>query len=99
MVKSWTAKVTVTEWDRALLVPVTETCLVPAVEKLQDSVELPDPVMLVGETPHEAVVLVARATTAAKPFCPAKVIVEAPAALTFVVTLVGLAAIVKSWTI
>jgi len=51
-----------------MLVPVTETCLVPAVANVQDSVELPDPVTLVGDTLHDAVVLVARLTIPAKPF-------------------------------
>ena len=66
--------------------------------KVQDSVELPDPVTLVGDTLHDAVVLVARLTTPAKPFNPVTVMVEVPAALTFTLTLAGLAAIVKSWT-
>ena len=47
---------------------MTETCLVPVVVKVHDNVELPEPVTLVGETLHEAVVLVARLTTPAKPF-------------------------------
>jgi len=72
--------------------------LVPVVVKVQDSVELPDPVTLVGDTLQEAVVLVARATTPAKPFRPVTVTLEVPAALTFTLTLNGLAAIVKSWT-
>jgi len=66
--------------------------------KVQDSVELPDPVTLVGDTLQEAVVLVARATTPAKPFRPVTVTHRRPAALTFTLTLNGLAAIVKSWT-
>ena len=76
--------------------PVTETCLVPVVVKVHDNVELPDPVTLVGETLHEAVVLVARATIPAKPFRPVTVMLEVPAALTLTLTLNGLAAIVKS---
>jgi hypothetical protein len=98
IVKSWTTKVTVTEWDREPLVPVTETCLLPVDVKVQDSVELPEPVTLVGETVQDAVVLVTRLTTPAKPFRPVTVIAEVPAALTLTLTLVGLAAIVKSWT-
>ena len=62
---------------------------------VQDSVALPDPVTLFGATEHE-VLLVERPTTPAKPFRPVTVILDVPAALTFVVTLVGLAAIVKS---
>jgi len=77
---------------------VTETCLVPVVVKVHDNVELPEPVTLVGETLHEAVVLVTRLTTPTKPFRPVTVIVEVPAALTLTLTVVGLAAMVKSWT-
>ena len=98
IVKSWTTKVTVTECERAALVPVTETCLLPVVLKVHESVALPDPVTLVGETVHEAVVFVARLTTPAKPFRPVTVMLEVPAAFTFTLTLVGLAVIVKSWT-
>ena len=76
--------------------PVTETCLVPVVVNVHDRVELPDPVTLVGETLHETVVLVARLTTPVNPFRAVIVIVDVPAALTFTLTLVGLAVIVKS---
>ena len=68
MVKSWTTNVTVTEWDRDPLVPVTNTCLLPVDVKVHDSVALPEPVTLVGDTVHDAVVLVTRLTTPAKPF-------------------------------
>ena len=70
----------------------------PVVVKVHDSVELPDPVTLAGETVQEAVVLVARLTTPAKPFWPVIVILDVPAAFTFTVTLDGLAVMVKSWT-
>jgi len=69
---------------------------VPVVVKVHDNVELPEPVTLVGETLHEAVVLVARLTTPVNPFRAVIVIVDVPAALTFTLTLVGLAVIVKS---
>ena len=69
--------------------------MVPVVVKVQDSVELPEPVTLVGDTEHE-VLLVAKLTTPAKPFRPVTVMLEVPAALTFTLTLNGLAAIVKS---
>ena len=42
--------------------------------------------------------LVVRLTTPAKPFRPVTVILEVPALLALTVTVVGLAAIVKSWT-
>ena len=96
IVKSWTTNVTVTECDRLPLVPVTDTCLLPVVVKVHDRVELPDPVTLVGETLHDAVVLVARLTTPAKPLTADIVMLDVPAAFTLTVTLVGLAAIVKS---
>ena len=72
--------------------------MAPVLVKVQDRVALPEPVTLVGETVHEAVVLVTRLTTPAKPFRPVTVIEEVPAELMLTLTLVGLAAIVKSWT-
>ena len=62
---------------------------------VHDRVELPDPVTLVGETLHD-VLLVARLTTPAKPLTADTVMLDVPAAFTLTVTLVGLAAIVKS---
>ena len=98
IVKSWTTKVTVTEWDRLPLVPVTPTWTVPAAAKVHDRAALPDPVTLVGDTLHE-VLFVARVTTPAKPFTAVIVIVEVPAEPALTVTLVGDAVIVKSWTL
>jgi len=72
--------------------------LLPVEVNVHDNVALPEPVTLAGETVQEAVVLVARLTTPAKPFWPVIVILDVPAAFTFTVTLDGLAAIVKSWT-
>ena len=69
----------------------------PVEVKVQDSVELPEPVRLVGESVHD-VLLVVRLTTPANPLMAEAVIVEVPAAFTLTFTLVGLAAIVKSWT-
>jgi hypothetical protein len=48
-------------------VPVTPTWKVAALVKVQESVEVPDPVTLVGDTVHE-VLLVVRLTTPANPF-------------------------------
>ena len=98
IVKSWTTKVTVTEWDRLPLVPVTPTWTVPAAAKVHDRVALPDPVTLVGDTLHE-VLFVARVTTPANPFTAVIVIVEVPAEPALTVTPVGDAVIVKSWTL
>ena len=92
-----TMNVTVTECDRDPLAPVTNTCLVPVVVNVHDRVELPEPVMVVGERVHE-VLLVVRLTTPAKPFRPVIVIVEVAATFWVALTLVGLAVIVKSWT-
>jgi hypothetical protein len=91
--------VTVAECDNGLLVPVTETCLFPVVLNVHDRVALPDPVTLAGETEHEEVVLVTRLTMAENPSNPVIVTLEVPALPTFSLTLVGLAAIVKSSTV
>ena len=96
MVKFTMLYVTVTECDSEPLVPVTPTCTVEPVVNVQDSVALPEPVTLVGDTVHDAVVLVTRLTTPAKPLRAVIVIVDVPAEPALTVTLVGLAAIVKS---
>ena len=88
---------TVTEWESAALVPVTPTWNVPPVAKVHESVELPEPVTLVGETVHD-VLLVVRLTTPANPFRPVTVMVDVAAVPGLNVTLVGLALMVKSWT-
>jgi hypothetical protein len=72
--------------------------LLPVELNVQESVALPEPVRLVGETVHDEVVFVARVTTPANPLTGVTVIVEVPAEFTFTLTLVGLAAMVKSWT-
>ncbi len=90
-VKSWTTNVTVAEWDRLPLVPVTVTWTVPADGKLQERVEVPDPETLPGVSVQTEVSLLARVTTPANPLRPVTVIVEVAAVLAFVVTLVGLA--------
>jgi len=68
-----------------------------AAANVQESVELPEPVTLVGLS-VQAVLLLARLTTPANPFNPVTAIVEVAAVPALTVTLVGLAAIVKSWT-
>jgi hypothetical protein len=89
--------VIVTEWDREALVPVTPTWRVPADANVHESVEAPEPFTLDGDTVHE-VLLVARLTILPKPFRLVMVTVDMPAEPALVVTLVGLAVIVKSWT-
>jgi hypothetical protein len=77
-------------------VPVTDTCLVPALVKVHESVELPEPpATLVGERVH-AVLLLARLTVPVNPPTGLMVIVEVAAVPALTVTLVGLAVIVKS---
>jgi hypothetical protein len=98
IVKSWTATVTFTERIREPLVPVTRTCLIPVELNVQVRVEVPEPVTLVGERVHE-VLFVARLTRPANPFTAVIVIVDMPWALTLTLTVVGLAAIVKSSTV
>jgi len=66
--------------------------------KLHDRLAAPEPVTLVGVTAHE-VLFVPRLTTPANPFKPVTVIVEVPGEPTLTVMLVGLAAMVKSWTV
>jgi hypothetical protein len=84
-------------WDSDALAPVTVTWIVPADAKLQDRVELPEPVTLVGETVHE-VLFVAKLTTPAKPFRADTVTVELPGEPALTVTLAVAAVTVKSWT-
>jgi hypothetical protein len=76
---------------------------VPLVVAVHDRVEVPEPVTLVGVRAHPipvAGLLVAvKLTTPPKPLTAVIVIVEVPAWLTLTATLVGLAAIVKSWTV
>jgi hypothetical protein len=77
IVKSWTTNVTVTEWDRDPLVPVTATWNVPVEANVHESVELPEPDTIVGESEHE-VLFELRPTTAANPLTGLTVIVEVP---------------------
>jgi hypothetical protein len=65
---------------------------------VQDKVEPPDPVTLVGDILHD-VLLVARLTTLAKPFSAATVTVDVPAVAALTVTVVGLAEVPKSWNL
>lgn len=76
--------------------PVTVTVTLPVVVKMQDSVELPDPpVMLVGDK-VQAELLLVKPTVPVKPFRGEIVIDEVPAEPTTTLTVVGLAAMVKS---
>jgi hypothetical protein len=83
-------------------VPVIVTVKAPLTVAVQDRVEVPEPVTLVGARvqviPVAGLTVAVKLTTPAKPFTAATVIVEVPAWLTLTATLVGLAAMVKSWT-
>ena len=79
--------------------PVTVTVYDPAVP-LQESVDVPEPVTLVGFRVHvkpvAGLMLGVRLTDAANPSRAVTVMVEAPEAPARTVALIGLAAIVKS---
>jgi hypothetical protein len=81
---------------------VTVTVKDPLAEGVQDSVEVPEPVTLAGVSVHDRPVAgetaAVRLTTPANPLTAVTVIVEVPAMPTVVETEVGLAAIMKSWT-
>ncbi len=78
--------------------PVTLTWTVDAELKVHESVPLPDPVTLVGETVHE-VLFVARLTTPEKPLRGVTVTAEVPAVPVFRMADVGFAVMVKSVTV
>jgi hypothetical protein len=84
------------------LVPVTVTVYTPC-DPLQDRVEVPDPVTLVGVRvqvkPVAGETVAVRETIPLNPFRAVTVIVEVPEAPARTVTVAGLAAIVKSWTV
>ena len=79
------------------------TTKLPLVVAVQERVEVPEPVTLVGVRVHVipvvGLIVAVRLTTPAKPLTAVMVIVEVPAWFTFTLTLVGLAAIVKSCTV
>ncbi len=64
---------------------------------MQESVALPEPVMLIGDI-VQAVLLLTRLMMLAKPLTAPTVIVEVPAEFALTVTLVGFAVRVKSCT-
>jgi hypothetical protein len=94
---------TATECDKEPLVPVTVTVNVPLAEDAQDMAEFPEPTTLIGERVQESPVdgdaLAVRLTTPTNPLTSANVKVEFPAIPTLTVTVAGLAARVKSWTV
>jgi len=70
---------------------------------VQDKVDVPEPVTLVGVRvqvrPVVGETVAVRLTTPLKPWSAVIVIVEVPAVPALVATEAGLAAIVKSWTV
>ena len=92
-------KLTVAEWDRVPLAPVTVTVYDPA-DPLQESVEVPEPVTLVGARvqvkPVVGLMLEVRLTVPANPSSEVTVMVEVPEEPARTVALIGLAAIEKS---
>ncbi len=88
-------------WDREPLVPVTVTVNEPLADEVQERVEVPEPpVTLVGDRvqvrPVAGDTEAVRATVPVNPLTGAIVIVEVPVPPTVMLTLVGLALIVKS---
>jgi hypothetical protein len=81
-------------------VPVTVTVKAPLVVAVHDRVEVPEPEIVVRVReqviPLFGLIVGARLTTPANPLTAVIVIVDGPAWLTFIGTLVGLAATVKS---
>jgi hypothetical protein len=94
-------KVALAEWLSVVLVPVTARTKVPAPVALQETVAVPDPVMLLGVMAPQvnpAGGVSVMDTTPAKPLCAVIVIVETTEAPAW--TAAGEeAAIVKSWTV
>ena len=88
----FTINVTVTEWDRLPLVPVTPMLNVPMDENVQDNLAVPEPARLVGLTTHE-VLFVDRLTTAWNPLSGVTIMLDAAALLTLALTVDELAVI------
>jgi len=98
-----TLNVTVMLWDSAPFVLVTVTTKLPLVVAVHERVEVPEPVTLVGVRvqvmPVAGLLVEVKLTTPVNPLTAVMAIVEVPAWFTLRGTLVGLAAIVKSWTV
>ncbi len=78
--------------------PVTVTVTEPAEVKVHDNVDEPEPPVIVAGDRVQALLSLVRATSAENPLTGAIVIVEVPGEPTVVVTVVGVALIVKSAT-
>ena len=75
---------------------MTTTDTVPAAVKVQESVEVPEPPVMDAALRVHAELFEVSATVPVNPLIGEMVIVEVPAELTTTVTVVGLAATVKS---
>ena len=84
------------ECDREPLVPATVTVTVPAAVKVQERIDVPEPLVIVAVEKVHAVLSLVRATLPVNPFNGEIVIVDVPADPTVTVTEAGLADIVKS---
>lgn len=89
-------------WTRAALVPVIVTVYTPAIP-LQDSVEAPEPVTLVGVRVHVRPAAgemdEVRATAPPNPLRPVTVIVDVPEAPVLALTAVRPATMLKSCSV
>ncbi len=92
-----------TVWERVALVPLTVAVNVFAFLPMHDSVEVPEPPVIEVELSVQVrsveLVETARTTVPPKPLTGIMEIVELPAMLTLLETLVGLAAVLKSLTL
>jgi hypothetical protein len=81
---------------------VTVTVKAPLTDGLQDKVEVPEAVMLLGVRVHVSpvagLIVEVRLVSPVNPLTAVTVIVEVPGVPTSVRTLVGLAVIVKPWS-
>lgn len=101
-VGAFTVTVTVAEWDSVPLVPVTITVNVLGVLPLQLSVDVPEPVRLVGLSVHvkpAGETVAVSETIPLNPLSAVTEMVEVPLPPWVKLKLVGLAAIAKSCTV
>src|SRR5438876_456134 len=91
-----TLKPTETEWNREPLAPVTMTVTAPVAAKVQDSVEEPEPPVTVTGVNVQAELSAVSATSPTNPLTGETVIEEVPGEPTVVVTVAGVAMIMKS---
>src|SRR6266566_5554745 len=87
---------TFVEWDREPLVPVTVTVTTPVAVKVHDSVEEPEPPVTMTGVNVQAELSAVSATSPTNPLTGETVIEEVPGEPTVVVTVAGVAVIMKS---